>query len=177
MATGLITKNADDLDDVLEPRVSTKIADVGILSNGGVDISNRFEGYVSGSKAADTGFISGGSDLKDLFAPKGGVVTFEVTVSPANTIKVRSNGTETINLSSVINGGIGPFTYQWTKSITGGSSSFVGGTTSSTAQVSVSGTDQDVGGSITLTVTDTGNSNDLAVDASTVAITFGNPPE
>ena len=42
MTTGFIAP-AGDLDALFKTRTSAKIADVGFLSNGGVDLSNRFE--------------------------------------------------------------------------------------------------------------------------------------
>lgn len=66
MATG-IQANGTDLDSLFLARSTTKRADVNIDSNGGVDISNRFEKYTSGTKVATTNIQSGGTDLKDLF--------------------------------------------------------------------------------------------------------------
>jgi hypothetical protein len=66
MTTGYIAP-AGDLDALFMARASTKIADVGFKSNGGVDISNRFEPRGSSTARANTGFVSGASDLSTLF--------------------------------------------------------------------------------------------------------------
>lgn len=66
MTTGLIAP-AGDLDVLFKARTSTKIADVGFLSNGGVDISNRFEPRGSTTARANTNFKSGANDLAQLF--------------------------------------------------------------------------------------------------------------
>lgn len=78
MATGFKDNNVD-LDDILEPRTTTKIADTGFKSNGGVDISNRFENIASGSAPGITGFKKNGSDLNTLFAE---IITTP-TISPS----------------------------------------------------------------------------------------------
>ena len=84
MATG-IQANGTDLDSVFEARTTTKIADVNIDSNGGVDLSNRFEDIASGSAAAATGIQSGGADLNTLFAGIG-------TVGSSPTVSALANG-------------------------------------------------------------------------------------
>jgi hypothetical protein len=66
MATGFVAP-AGDLDLLFKARTSAKIADVGFLSNGGVDISNRFEPRGSLPAIANTGFLSGATDLAQLF--------------------------------------------------------------------------------------------------------------
>lgn len=66
MTTG-IQANGTDLDALFLPIETTKRADVNIDSNGGVDISNRFQEYTSGTKVATTNIQSGGTDLADLF--------------------------------------------------------------------------------------------------------------
>lgn len=76
MATGITTSNGaysnDDLDTLFKARTSTKAADVGYDSNGGVDISNRFEPIGATTKIADTGYVTNegswtGQDLADIF--------------------------------------------------------------------------------------------------------------
>ena len=66
MTTGLIAP-AGDLDALFKARTSAKIADVGFLSNGGVDISNRFEPRGSTTARANTNFKQGANDLASLF--------------------------------------------------------------------------------------------------------------
>lgn len=72
MVTG-IQANGTDLDSLLEPRTTTKIEDVNIDSNGGVDISNRFEKFASGSAPSTTNIQKAGADLATLFAAIGTV--------------------------------------------------------------------------------------------------------
>lgn len=78
MTTGL-TKSGVDLDAILHARSTTKIADVNIQSNGGVDISNRFETLASGTAPAVTGFQKAGADLNTLFAAIGTVETITLS--------------------------------------------------------------------------------------------------
>jgi hypothetical protein len=66
MTTGFVAP-AGDLDVLFRARSSAKIADVGFLSNGGVDISNRFEGRAGTTARPDTGFKQGANDLSSLF--------------------------------------------------------------------------------------------------------------
>jgi len=66
MATGYIAA-AGDLDLLFMARSSAKIADVGYLSNGGVDLSNRFEPRSGSTARANVNFLSGASDLSTLF--------------------------------------------------------------------------------------------------------------
>ena len=84
MTTG-IKASGTDLDALLEPRTTTKIANVNIDSNGGVDISNRFEAIASGSAPSVTNIKSGGTDLNALFAAIG-------TVSPDPEVSPLANG-------------------------------------------------------------------------------------
>lgn len=66
MTTG-IQANGTDLDSLFLPLEGTKRADVNIDSNGGVDISNRFEPIDDGTPIANTGIQSGGVDIATLF--------------------------------------------------------------------------------------------------------------
>lgn len=66
MTTG-IQANGTDLDSLFLPLEGTKRADVNIDSNGGVDISNRFEPIGDGTPIANTGIQSGGVDIATLF--------------------------------------------------------------------------------------------------------------
>ena len=72
MVTGVKAAGVD-LDSIFEPRTTTKIANVGIKSNGGVDLSNRFENIASGSGPSATGIKKSGTDLNALFAELGSV--------------------------------------------------------------------------------------------------------
>ena len=83
MVTG-IQANGTDLDSLLEPRTTTKIADVNIDSNGGVDISNRFEKLASGSAPSTTNIQKAGADLATLFAGIGTVVDPPLVSALAN---------------------------------------------------------------------------------------------
>lgn len=80
MTTG-IQANGTDLDSLLAARITTKIADVNIDSNGSVDISNRFEKLASGSAPSTTNIQSGGADLATLFA---GIGTLEAQALSTN---------------------------------------------------------------------------------------------
>lgn len=68
MATGFKVGGTTDLDDLFLPRETTKRADVN-FDVGGVDISNRYEKYTSGTKAITTGYKAGvtPTDLNNLF--------------------------------------------------------------------------------------------------------------
>lgn len=78
MATGILVAGSD-LDTLLEPRTTTKIANVNIKSNGGVDISNRFEDIASGSAPSATGIKKAGTDLNALFAGIGTVIAWDLS--------------------------------------------------------------------------------------------------
>jgi hypothetical protein len=67
MATGYVVSGAGDLDDLFQPRVSTAIANTSFLSNGGVDLAQRFEKRGDGTAIANTNFRSGATDLSALF--------------------------------------------------------------------------------------------------------------
>jgi hypothetical protein len=67
MTTGYIAP-AGDLDLLFKARTSTAIANTGFLSNGGVDLAQRFEPRGSVPPIANTGFRnSAGTDLALLF--------------------------------------------------------------------------------------------------------------
>jgi hypothetical protein len=96
MATA-ITAAGVDLDDIFEPRASTKVADVNIHSNGGVDLSNRFENITSGTGPAATNILKNtNTDLNEIFAEIG---TTDPSVS-LNTAGVTINA----DVSTVIAG-------------------------------------------------------------------------
>jgi hypothetical protein len=67
MATGYVVSGVGDLDDLFQPRVSTAIANTGFLSNGGVDLAQRFEKRGDGTAIANTNFRAGATDLSALF--------------------------------------------------------------------------------------------------------------
>lgn len=77
MTTG-IQDAGTDLDSVFEPRTTAKISDVNYHSNGGVDISNRFEKIASGSAGSLTNHHKAGADLNTLFAGIGTVSSLAV---------------------------------------------------------------------------------------------------
>lgn len=61
------TANGTNISTLFHARVNAKRADVGYQASG-VDISNTYEAYHTGStKAAATGFKQGANDLSDLF--------------------------------------------------------------------------------------------------------------
>ena len=66
MTTGF-NAPAGDLDTVFAARTSAAIANTGFRSNGGVDLAQRFEPRADTTPAANTGFVSGSSDLALLF--------------------------------------------------------------------------------------------------------------
>jgi hypothetical protein len=66
MTTGFVAA-AGDLDLLFKARTSAKIANVGFLSNGGVDLSNRFEPRGTTIAIANTNFKAGANDLAVLF--------------------------------------------------------------------------------------------------------------
>lgn len=66
MTTG-IQANGVDIDTLFLPLETTKRADVNIDSNGGVDISNRFEPIGDGTPIANTGIQANGADIATLF--------------------------------------------------------------------------------------------------------------
>ena len=82
MTCGL-QRNGTDLDAIFMARVNAKIADVNIKSNGGVDISNRFEAKGSATAVAATNIKTAGADLNTLFrdiaAPLVGVTAAQIT--------------------------------------------------------------------------------------------------
>lgn len=72
MSSNLV-KNTNDLDNIFESRVTTAISGVNIFS-AGTDISNFYERVSNGSNVGvDTGFVSSGTDIRNLFAAKGTV--------------------------------------------------------------------------------------------------------
>lgn len=67
MTTGYIAP-AGDLDLLFKARTSAAIANTGFLSNGGVDLAQRFEPRGAVPPIANTGFkIAAGTDLAQLF--------------------------------------------------------------------------------------------------------------
>lgn len=104
-----ISANGTDLDAIFMPRITTKRADVNILSNGSVDVSNRFEKYTSAPKATTTNILVGSgpaADLADLFQSIStpimtlGAYTISQgpkTTSAATTVGIRFNADGTID--------------------------------------------------------------------------------
>lgn len=116
MTTGLKAAGVD-LDSLFKARTSAKIADVNIKSNGGVDISNRFEARGATTAIANTGFKSGGVDLSQLFKDinaasgplamdAGPDVSKALSTSPITTQPTSGAGGS---------GGTGSYTYSWTR--------------------------------------------------------------
>lgn len=115
MATGIKAAGVD-LDSIFEVRTTTKIANVNIKSNGGVDISNRFENIASGSGPSATGIKAGGADLNTKFAEIGTVISLGAgpggLVSRADgqspwdtTVGIRFNTNGIVQIGKEINGG------------------------------------------------------------------------
>lgn len=136
MATGIKAAGVD-LDSILEARSTTKIADVNIKSNGGVDLSNRFEKVASGSAPSATGIKSGGADLNTLFAAidsvmllgagSGGNVTQLDGNSPYDsTVAIRFNVDGSIETGKSINGAAITWTYvgDWIDPTSGADNSY-----------------------------------------------------
>jgi hypothetical protein len=92
MTTG-IQDAGTDLDAIFEPRTTTKVADVNIHSNGGVDISNRFEDLNSGSGAPATNIHAGDTDLYLIFAELGSVGGLQVSLRANGDYNTRNGGT------------------------------------------------------------------------------------
>ncbi len=72
MGTSTIRSSGTTIDDILEPRTTTKISDVGI-KEGGIDISNIYEKLASGTAPSALNIKSGGADLNTFFAAIGTV--------------------------------------------------------------------------------------------------------
>ena len=90
MATGFIAIGGSDLDALFKARTSTAGANTGFLSNGGVDLAQRFEPRGSTTARANTGFRNASAvDLAQLFmditAPSNTVNVNNATVSSHNT--------------------------------------------------------------------------------------------
>jgi hypothetical protein len=66
MTTGF-TAPAGDLDVLFKPRTGTAAANVNFLSNGGVDLSQRFEQRGNAPAIPNTNFMSAGVDLAQIF--------------------------------------------------------------------------------------------------------------
>ncbi|HZO54897.1 MAG TPA: hypothetical protein VFB63_19475 [Bryobacteraceae bacterium] len=67
MTTGYTIPARGDLDVLFKARTSAAAANVNFLSNGGVDLSQRFEPRGSSTAIANTGFQSAGVDLAQIF--------------------------------------------------------------------------------------------------------------
>jgi hypothetical protein len=97
MATGYIAA-AGDLDVLFKARTSAAIANTNFLSNGGVDLAQRFEPRGSTTARADTGFVSGSSDLSQLFMD---IATFTGQTNTYNTPVVGATETVPAGATSV----------------------------------------------------------------------------
>lgn len=168
MATG-IKAAGTDLDLIFEPRTTTKIANVNIKSNGGVDLSNRFEDIASGSAASTTGIKKTGTDLNALFAGIGTVSGPLAVVIDPTVINDVSLGA-CPNVSDVItgtgSGGAGGYTYAWDWSVGGASITIDSPSNQSTTVRVTAGGNRT--GTLRCTVTDT--DLDTAVDTISVTI-------
>ena len=89
--------------------------------------------------------------LSSVFTP----VSYDVFVSPSS-LRVRSSngGTSSPLATTNINGGVGPFTYQWTIQ---GDDVSISSPTSESTSFSSSGYNEEKQALATVTVTDTGN--------------------
>lgn len=100
MATDYVVSGRGDLDVLFKARTSAAIANTGFLSNGGVDLAQRFEPRGSTTAIADTNFKAGASDLAALFMD---------IAAAANTITVNNFSPTAFNTGSA-----GVATYQLT---------------------------------------------------------------
>jgi hypothetical protein len=92
----------------------------------------------------------------------------KATISPQTLTTVSSNGSYTSPVfKSTVSNGVGPFTYNW--SFDAGS---VISKTADKTRVQCSGYNTEITGTLTLTVTDTGDSNKQSVDAVTIRVFF-----
>ena len=118
MTTGINSAGVD-LDALFKARTSTKIADVGWRSNGGVDISNRFEPRGATTARANTSLRSAGTDLAQLFKDISIADALAASV-PSSTSKFGSTSTIVSNpITCTASGGTGSYTYSWVR-LTGG---------------------------------------------------------
>lgn len=99
MTTGYVAP-AGDLDLLFKARTSAAIANTGFLSNGGVDLAQRFEPRGSTTAIANTNFKSGANDLAQLFMD---------IAAASNTITVNN-----FNPTAFNTGSAGVATYQLT---------------------------------------------------------------
>lgn len=67
MTTGYVVSGRGDLDGLFLARTSTAASNVNFKSNGGVDLSQRFEPRGATTAIANTGFKSGSTDLAQIF--------------------------------------------------------------------------------------------------------------
>lgn len=91
MTTGYVVSGVGDLDALFAARVSAPAANVGFLSNGGVDLSQRFEPIGATTPRANTGFISGSTDL---------ALIFKDFAAAANTVNVGNKTTRSFTSGS-----------------------------------------------------------------------------
>lgn len=114
MTTG-IQANGTDLDSIFLPRVTTKRADVNWDSNGGVDISNRFQEYTSGTHASNTNLRAGGADLANLFQSISEPLYYMPTVSLTQ-LSTASQAATTVGIRFNIDGTYDTYRYSsgWT---------------------------------------------------------------
>lgn len=82
MTTGYVVTSRGDLDALFKARVSAAIANTGFLSNGGVDLAQRFEPRSVTAAIANTGFTKSGTDLAQLFMGINAYGMFAKTTSP-----------------------------------------------------------------------------------------------
>jgi hypothetical protein len=67
MATGIVVSGRGDLDVLFKARASAAIANTGFLSNGGVDLAQRFEPRGGTTAIANTNYKQSANDLASLF--------------------------------------------------------------------------------------------------------------
>lgn len=100
--------------------------------------------------------------------------THTVSFSPAQINSQEPNGNTAIDVTAVVNGGTGPFSYAWSWQ-SGGANMTLTNTTSATVTVSASGNNQLRTGVLQCVVTDTGNGNLAVTETGNVSIQFGTP--
>lgn len=95
MATGYVVSGRGDLDDLFRARLTAAGSNVNFLSNGGVDLAQRFEPRDDTVAIANVNFRSGATDLAQIFMGIG-VATDPVLVT--RTLVAGDTGSPAFNI-------------------------------------------------------------------------------